>query len=125
MPRAETGCDSKELTGAQAADKKSREIEFEGSWIKINLQVVSETAPQNGRRQNGAAFMGHLLGGRDGARREEIRDVQQSMLGGKNLNSFQESFTSYPRHLFTELILQLLKVLTEHFFKYLVACYSV
>lgn len=81
-------------------------------------------APQNGRRRNGAVFMGHFLGGRDGARREEIRDVQQSVLaeGGEPAlhNHLQEYFTSHPRHLFTELILQLLKVLTEHFF--LVSC---
>lgn len=39
MPRAETGCDSKELTGAQVVDKKSREIEFEGSYIH-RLELV-------------------------------------------------------------------------------------
>lgn len=76
------------------------------SWFKINLQVVltkkshiSEMAPQKGRRQNGAVFMGHLLGGRDGAEREEIRDVQQSLLGGRGAalyNHFQEYFITHP-----------------------------
>lgn len=66
MPRAETGCDSKELIGAQVADEKSREIEFEGSWLVVLTKKshMSEAAPQNGRRQNGAVFMGHLLEGR-------------------------------------------------------------
>lgn len=96
------------------------------SWFKINLQVVltkkshiAEMAPQNRRRRNGGVFMGHLLGGRDGAEQEEIRcsTVHVGWGGGLALyNHFLEYFITHPRHLFTELILQLLKVLTEHFF---------